>query len=377
MADAAGSGPPPGLVTCAGARSTGTRLEVQSFMANARRSWWTWNLGKIAGIPIRMHLTLVLLLGWITLSYATSGASVRATGLGVVLVLAIFAIIVVHELAHALVARHYGVATRDIMLLPVGGIASLERMPERPAQELAVALVGPMVNLALAAVLLPFRGPFVDELIYINVGLALFNLLPAFPMDGGRALRALLAMNMPPERATDIAASLGRVLAVVLAIIGLFFNPMLVLIGVVVWFGATQERALGHLKHAIAGVPVSAAMLRRVAMIDTDQPLEDAATLLLGQEQLPVMDRGEPVGVITRRDLATALAHAGPNATVAEAPRHDVVTVAPADPLDLVLDRLRAAPDSVALVLDHGEPVGLLTAEALAAYVALHERHAA
>jgi Zn-dependent protease/predicted transcriptional regulator len=346
-------------------------------MPNARRSWWTWKLGRIAGIPIRMHLTLVLLLAWITLSYATSGASVRATGLGVVLVLAILAIIVVHELAHALVARHYGVATRDIMLFSVGGIASLERMPERPSQELAVALVGPMVNLGLAAVLLPFRGAFVDELIYVNVGLALFNLIPAFPMDGGRALRALLAMNMPPERATDIAAGLGRALAVVLAVIGLFYTPMLVLIAVVVWFGATQERALGHLKHAISGVPVSAAMLRRVAMVSSDQRLEDAATLLLRQEQLPVTEHGEPVGVITRGDLATALAHAGPDATVADAPRHDIVTVGPADPLDLVLDRLREQPDSVALVIDHGEPVGLLTTEALAAYVALYERRAA
>ena len=346
-------------------------------MPNARRSWWTWNLGKIAGIPVRMHLTLVLLLGWITLSYATSGASVRATGLGVVLVLAIFAIIVVHELAHALVARRYGVGTRDIMLLPVGGIASLERMPDRPIQELAVALVGPMVNLALAAVLLPLRGAFVDQLFYINVGLALFNLIPAFPMDGGRALRALLAMHMAPERATDIAANLGRALAVLLAVVGLFYNPMLVLIGVVVWFGATQERALVHLKHAIAGVPVSAAMLRRLALVTPEQPLQDAATLLLGQEQLPVIDHGEPVGVITRGDVATALAHAGPNATVGEAPRHDVVTVAPSDPLDLVLDKLRDAPDSVAVVVDHGEPVGLLTAEALAAYVALHERRAA
>lgn len=346
-------------------------------MPNARRSWWTWNLGKIAGIPIRMHLTLVLMLAWITLSYATAGASVRATGLGVVLVLAIFSIIVIHELAHALVARHYGVATRDIMLLPVGGIASLERMPERPVQELAVALSGPMVNLALAAVLLPFRGAFIDQVIYINVGLALFNLLPAFPMDGGRALRALLAMNMPAERATNIAAGLGRALAVLLAVIGLFYNPMLVLIGVVVWFGATQERALGHLKHAMAGVPVSAAMLRRVALVRPEQPLRDAATLLLGQEQLPVIDHGEPVGVITRGDVATALAHSGPNATVGEAPRHDVVTVAPSDPLDLVLDKLRHVPDSVAVVVDHGEPVGLLTAEALAAYVAMHEHHAA
>src|SRR5206468_1499601 len=160
----------------------------------------------------------------------------------------------------------------------------------------------------------------------------LFNLLPAFPMDGGRALRALLAMNMAPERATDIAANLGRALAVGLAVFGLFYNPMLVLIGVVVWFGASQERALGHLKHAIAGVPVSAAMLRKVAMISPEQRLEDAATLLLGQEQVPVISNGEPVGVITRGDVATALAHAGPNATVADAPHHEVVTVAPADP---------------------------------------------
>ncbi|HSN26906.1 MAG TPA: CBS domain-containing protein, partial [Kofleriaceae bacterium] len=161
------------------------------------------------------------------------------------------------------------------------------------------------------------------------------------------------------------------------AVVGLFYNPMLVLIGVVVWFGATQERALVHLKHAIAGVPVSAAMLRRLALVTPEQPLQDAATLLLGQEQLPVIDHGEPVGLITRGDVATALAHAGPNATVGEAPRHDVVTVAPSDPLDLVLDKLRDAPDSVAVVVDHGEPVGLLTAEALAAYVALHERRAA
>jgi Zn-dependent protease len=346
-------------------------------MAKSRRSWWTWNLGKIAGIPIRVHLTLVLLLAWITIGYAASGASVRATGLGVVLVLVIFSVIVVHELGHALVARHFGIATRDIMLLPVGGIASLVGMPERPIQELAVALVGPFINLVLAALLLPFRGAFVDQLIYINVALALFNLIPAFPMDGGRALRALLAMRMAPARATDIAAGLGRVFGVLIAVAGLFYSPMLVLIGVVVWFGASQERALVHLKHAIAGVPVSAAMLRRIALLRPDQPLQDAATLLLAQEQIPVMDRGEVVGVITRGDVAKALAYAGPEATVGEAPRHGVVTVAPSDPLLSVLDRLRDTPDSVALVVDHGEPVGLLTAEALATYVAMHERRAA
>lgn len=324
-----------------------------------------------------MHLTLVLLLVWIALSYAFSGVGVRATGLGVVLVLAIFATIVIHELAHALVARKFGVSTRDIMLLPVGGIASVEHMPERPLHELLVALAGPAVNFIIAAILLPFHGPFVERFAFINVALAVFNLIPAFPMDGGRALRALLAMKLGPERATDIAASLGRGLAVVLGLLGLFYNPMLVLIAMVVWFGASQERALAHLRHAIAGVPVSAAMLRRVAMLSPEAPLEDAASLLLAQEHVPVIDHGTPVGVITRGDVATALAHAGPHATVSEAPHHDVVTVAPADPLDSVLDRLRQDPDAVAVVVDDGEPVGLLTAHALQAYVEMHPKRAA
>lgn len=356
-----------------------------------RRSWWTWNLGRISGIPIRIHLTLLILLAWIAGSYALSGATLGATAVGVALVASIFVVIVVHELGHALVARRYGVGTRDIMLLPVGGIASLERMPDKPHQELAVALVGPLINLVLAGLfyigitlaggttdlanVTSIGGAFAAQLMWINVALAVFNLIPAFPMDGGRALRAILTMRLGPQRATNIAASLGRVFAVAIGVFGLFYNPLLLLIAFVVWSGATQERALSQLKHAISGVPVSAAMLRRVEAVTPDQPLEDAAALLLrgGLNQLPVIDHGKPVGVITRSDVATALSHAGPTATVAEAPQHDVIMVSPADALDVVLDRLRAHPDAVALVMDEGVPVGVLTAEALASYVALHQ----
>jgi CBS domain-containing protein len=157
-------------------------------------------------------------------------------------------------------------------------------------------------------------------------------------------------------------------------VFGLFYNPLLILIAAVVWFGASQERALVQLKTALTGVPVSAAMLRRVEAVRSDQPLDDAAALLVrgGLNQLPVIDDGKPVGVITRKDVASALAHAGPDATVAAAPQHMIVTVSPADPLDEVLDRLRHEPDAVALVVDGGLPVGVLTAEHLAAYVALH-----
>lgn len=338
-----------------------------------------------------MHLTLLILLAWIAGSYAFAGAGVGATAIGVALVVAIFAVIVMHELGHALVARRYGIETHDIMLLPVGGVASLERMPEKPSQELAVALVGPAINFVFAGLVwiglvatghstsvanaTSLTGAVVAQLFWINIGLAVFNLIPAFPMDGGRALRALLAMRMPPDRATHIAASLGRVLAVGIGIAGLFYNPLLLLIAFVVWSGATQERALSQLKQSIAGVPVSAAMLRRVEAVTPDQPLEDAAALLLrgGLNQLPVISDGEPVGVITRSDVATALSHAGPTATVAEAPQHKVILVTPAEPLDAVLDRLRAEPDTVALVVDHGTPVGVLTAETLAQYLALHQ----
>lgn len=337
-----------------------------------------------------MHLTLLILLVWVAGSYAFAGAGVGATAIGVALVVAIFGIIVVHELAHALVARRYGIETHDIMLLPVGGVASLERMPDKPSQELAVALVGPGINFVLAGVLwaglsatghttsvsnaTSMGGAIAAQLFWINIGLAVFNMIPAFPMDGGRALRAVLAMRMPTDRATAIAASLGRVLAVAIGVAGLFYNPLLLLIAFVVWTGATQERALSQLRRSIAGVPVSAAMLHRVEAVTPDQPLEDAASLLVrgGLDQLPVMQHGQPIGVITRSDVATALSHADPSATVADAPRHEVILVSPADALDVVLDRLRAEPETVALVVDHGTPVGVLTADTLAQYLALH-----
>jgi Zn-dependent protease/CBS domain-containing protein len=360
-----------------------------------RRSFWTWNLGSIAGIPIRVHLTLVILLAWIAATYALHGAGIGGTLIGVLVVAVIFATIVVHELGHALVARRFGYKTRDILLLPIGGIANLERMPEKPSQELAVALVGPAINLAIAAVLAVIialsgtttnltqttsvGGSVLATLMWVNIGLAVFNLLPAFPMDGGRALRALLAMWLGHTRATDVAAALGKGFAVLLGVFGLFYNPILVLIAVVVWLGASQERAMVHLRTALAGVPVSAAMLRKVETVSSDQRLEDAAALMLqgGQNQLPVVDHGTPIGVITRADVASALSRVGPNAPVSAAPRHEVVTVDVGESLDHVLDRLRQARDAVALVTDHGQPVGLVTPEHLAAYVALHEKRAA
>jgi Zn-dependent protease/CBS domain-containing protein len=360
----------------------------------AKRSFWTWTIGRVKGIAIRVHLTLILLLGWIAFSYATAGAGARGTALGLFLVLCVFMAILVHELGHALVAGYFGYRTRDILLLPIGGIASLEHMPEKPSQEFAVAVVGPAINVVIAGLLwlgitatggttdlyrqATAAGSVAAQLFWINLGLAAFNMLPAFPMDGGRALRALLAIKLGRVRATNIAGALGRVFAVAIGLFGFFYNPLLLLIAFVVWIGASHERTVVQMKSALHGVPVSAAMLRRIDTVTPDQPIEEAAALLMsgGQNELPVIDHGEPVGVLTRSDVASALAHAGPEATVATAPKHEVVTVAPSDPLDEVLERLQSSPDAVAIVVDHGQPVGLVTPERLANYLALHSNRA-
>jgi Zn-dependent protease/predicted transcriptional regulator len=357
---------------------------------NALRGRWSWRIGSIAGIPIRVHVTLLLLLGWIATSYWLVGIGPRATAAGVLLIVTVFALIVIHELGHALVARQVGVRTHDILLLPIGGIASLERVPERPAHELAIALVGPAINLVLAGVLwlaLTLAGAptdpaaaitlgqaFAAQLLWINVVLAVFNLLPAFPLDGGRALRALLAMRIGRARATAIAATAGKALAVVLAVLGLFVNVWLVLIAFVVWLGADQERELVRIRSSLAGVPAREVMSRRIEVVDLDDSVAVAATRMVdaGTGILPVVDHGRVVGAVTRSDLAAAMQDAGPEAPLAQAPIHDVVQVTPNEPLDQVLDDLRAAPHAIAVVIEGETPVGLVTPDQLATYVLLH-----
>ena len=209
-------------------------------------------IGRFAGIDTFVHWTFVLLLAWAGWAAWDGAGSGVAVLLGTVFLVGVFASVLLHELGHALVARRYGVRTRNILLTPIGGIANLEGMPRDPKAELAVALAGPAVNVVLAAALgmvLLVTGwsgfGLLQPLLFANVSLALFNLLPAFPMDGGRALRADLAMGIGSRRATAVAVGLGKVVAVLMAIAGLVYNPMLLVIAVFVWFaGAAEARAL-------------------------------------------------------------------------------------------------------------------------------------
>ena len=169
---------------------------------------WTWRLGKIAGIDVHVHITFTLLIAWIALSHWVEAGTLASVLSGTAFIMAIFLCVVLHEYGHALTARRYGIGTKDITLLPIGGLARLERMPEKPSQEFWVALAGPAVNVGIAILLLGWltatgtirplselemtHGPFLERLMLVNLGLVLFNLIPAFPLDGGRMLRAAL-----------------------------------------------------------------------------------------------------------------------------------------------------------------------------------------
>jgi Zn-dependent protease len=230
---------------------------------------WSWKVGRIAGIDIQVHYSFLLLLGWVTLTHYGAHGDLGEAIRGLVFIVALFGLVVLHELGHALAARRYGIHTRDITLLPIGGVARLEGMPKDPMQELVVALAGPAVNVVLAADIyavlalgqgltpagsvLRVGGSVLDQLLWLNVSLAVFNLLPAFPMDGGRVLRALLAMRLDRVRATQVAASMGQAMALVLAVLGFFFNPFLILIALFVWFGAAQEASQVQVRSAAAG----------------------------------------------------------------------------------------------------------------------------
>ena len=205
---------------------------------------WSWKLVEVAGIGVYVHATFLLLIGFVGLSHWRQGQTVDAVLGGVGFILALFACVVLHEFGHALMARRYGIKTRDITLYPIGGVARLERMPDDPRQELRVALAGPAVNVVLATALFAAlqlaglwrplgelsvtTGSFLERLMIVNILLATFNMLPAFPMDGGRVLRALLATRMEYTRATQIAATLGQSTALVFGLVGFFSNPFLV-----------------------------------------------------------------------------------------------------------------------------------------------------
>jgi Zn-dependent protease/CBS domain-containing protein len=303
---------------------------------------WSLPIFRVAGIQLRIHVTFLLLIGWLAFGYYAEGGSAAAAA-RVLFILLLFACVVLHEFGHALAAKAFGINTPDITLLPIGGVARLERMPEKPVQELVIALAGPMVNVVIALGLFVAGGSqaflnssnvegggLIAQLLTINILLLLFNLLPAFPMDGGRVLRALLATRLSYARATQVAASIGQGFAFVFGFIGLIWNPFLIFIALFVYIGASQEAALAQMKDVSRRFPVSSAMVREFHTLPENATLQEAVDALLAtsQHDFPVVaETGNVAGVLTRHDLIAALRRDDPQLRVGDVMRRDIPTV--------------------------------------------------
>jgi Zn-dependent protease len=350
---------------------------------------WSTKIGTFAGIDVYVHTTFLMLIAWVALAHWQTGHSVTAAVQGVAFVMALFGCVVLHEFGHALTAKRFGIKTRDITLLPIGGVARLERMPDDPKQELWVALAGPAVNVVIAGALFVVvqvtgtfaplgalsvtSGSFLERLMIVNVFLVAFNMLPAFPMDGGRVLRALLAIRMDYTRATQLAANIGQGMALVFGLIGLFFNPFLMFIALFVWIGAGQEAAMTQMKSALGGIPLERAMITDFRTLSPNDSLARAVELLLSgaQQDFPVVDAGAVVGILTRGDLLTALARQEQQSLIEQVMRRDFLVADASDMLDITFQRLQGHACRTIPVVHRGNLVGLLTMDNVGEFLSI------
>jgi Zn-dependent protease/predicted transcriptional regulator len=343
---------------------------------------WQWKLGRFAGIDVYVHATFLLLIGWVGYSYWLEQRNWGVVLNGVLFILALFVCVVLHEYGHALTARKYGIKTRDITLYPIGGVARLERMPDKPIEELWVALMGPAVNVVIAAGLFAYlfltnslvpltgltitSGSFLARLMVINIWLVIFNLLPAFPMDGGRVLRAILAMKMEYTQATQVAANIGQGLALLMGFIGLFSNPFLVFIAFFVWIGASQEASMVTMRNSLSGIPVTRAMMTDFKSLSPRDTLAEVVALMLAgsQHDFPVVDaNGQVAGVLERDAFINALSQKGQSIPVVDVMRRNIPEVDSHEMIETALTRLQESGAKTLPVMHAGHFIGLITSE--------------
>ncbi|MEK0446450.1 MAG: hypothetical protein RLZZ399_1771 [Verrucomicrobiota bacterium] len=345
---------------------------------------WSFPVARLLGTELRIHAAFLLLLAWVgTARGAEAGWDAAVSG--VLLLLMVFACVVLHEFGHALAARRFGIRTPDITLMPMGGVAHLERIPEKPTQEILVALAGPAVSAVLAAFFWGISGfsaprwdtlwtsdlAFAPTLLSINLGLLLFNLLPAFPMDGGRVLRALLALRMQHQRATRIAAGIGQALALFLGLAGLLLPaPTLFLVAIFVYFGAASEAAQSQLRSVSRGHHVRDIMITPLQTLRNGATLGEAVELLRhsAQQDLPCVGlAGEFLGLLTRKNLIMGLHETGSDAPALAYAERDLPFILPQQSFAhaLLLMQKHAAETLPVLDEEH-RLIGLFTQEKVA-----------
>jgi Zn-dependent protease/CBS domain-containing protein len=360
---------------------------------------WSLRIATVAGIGIYVHITFLLIFILVVPEFFRGGPVVALSWTA--FLLSCFTCVVFHELGHALTAKRFGVRTKDIVLLPIGGVARLERIPREPRQEFVIAIAGPLVNVAIALVLaaLLFAGGFFSSasgddlarqvsaptrieleifgarLLLWNVTMFLFNLIPAFPMDGGRILRSLLAMRLDYTRATRVAAAIGQLFAVVFAVIGVFYSPFLVLIAVFVFLGAAGEAAAAQVYTSFQGLPTSTGMMTEFKRLGNEDTLGTAVAYLLAGNQIdfPVIADEKVAGVLTRQQLVAALREHGPDRRVADLDLKAIAPVQAGDPLYRTYEEMARQGVNSLPVLDGEALAGWITRDNMAEVAMVRE----
>ena len=352
----------------------------------------SFKLFSVQGIDIKVHITFPLILVWAAVQFGFLGQeafSLTGAAFGVVVTLLLFICVVIHELSHSLTSTWMGYPVKDIVLLPLGGVSQIEEMPEGAGEELLMAIAGPLSNVVIAFFLSivslftpvsvfaglrriaedPMGLTWQDTLPYLivtNLGLAAFNLIPAFPMDGGRVLRSLLATVMPQTRATDVAVRIGQAFAWALGLGGLLTGNLIwILIAIFVYSGAAQEGRMTRIRGILEGMKVRQAFSRNVQAVSPDDPVSHAADLTLEsfQADFPVCDGGKIVGLLTHTDIIRALNTREPDTLVREVMKTDFSTLDPEEGLFEVHQQLQSSGLDALPVVEEGQFVGLLTSK--------------
>ncbi len=353
---------------------------------------WSFRIGRIFGIEFRIHVAFLILLFFVFVAGALSKqGSPQKGAMGVLFLCSIFACVLIHEIGHSLIGRRFGKEAKSITLLPIGGVATMEEMPEKPGQEIAMAIMGPFINLAIAGALYLAVGQktgvgaphifpnsaaeFLAGLIGANVVLAIFNMVPAFPMDGGRVFRGLLALKLDYVQATTIAATVGQALAMVFVFFGLFFNLFLALIGIFLYMGAGSEKRQVVLRTALHGVPASQVMVTDFRVLRPDELLSQVMEHIFHgcQPDFPVVGDEGLEGILTRKEILSSIHEKGLDVQVREVMDRDFLRFPPETSLEDVYRRLVSADRTAAAVIGGGELKGIISLDGISRYFMIRD----
>ncbi len=349
---------------------------------------WSFKIGEVKGIEIKVHLTFLIIVAWAAFYWGVAlKGGVGGAIFGVILICLLFGCVVLHELSHSFQAIRYGYKVEDITLLPIGGMAKMESIPEDPAQELRMSIAGPMTNFAIALVLwilikiffagqstpglyqvmteISFRG-LIHYLFVINIMLGAFNLIPAFPMDGGRVLRAILAKNMDYAKATTIAAMIGQGLAILMGMAGFFMgNFFLILIAIFIYMGAEQEGKVTEIKSVLRELIVEQVMTRDIKSVSSSTPLSEVIEIILHsyQEDFPVVDNDKLVGILPRSSIISTLHRSSADTPVKQAMKEDFPVVTLKTPLSEVYQKIMETRIKVIPVMEGDKFQGIINLE--------------